>query len=208
MREDGWVSESTSRTLKIFHRLTFYSFLNHPNSTVLNHLRFVMTDSGQGAGLLGIHLSTNSRLFYRSNDFCCLLLAPAMSHWGARTGYQYEAQRVSFLREMYRTERRAALHQAFNVGNDMIDSQELMQPLPQPIGNSESATSSFDKLPPLSPKHLPPPSTASRRPMTTSQMAFRHLRASFFTGTALPLIVPHPKTACVWSPRYSVVIRC
>lgn len=29
-----------------------------------------------------------------------------MSHWGARTGYGYEAQRVSFLREMYKTERR------------------------------------------------------------------------------------------------------
>ena len=29
-----------------------------------------------------------------------------MSHWGARTGYAYEAQRVSFLREMYKNERR------------------------------------------------------------------------------------------------------
>lgn len=29
-----------------------------------------------------------------------------MSHWGARTGYGYEAQRVAFLRETYRSERR------------------------------------------------------------------------------------------------------
>ena len=34
------------------------------------------------------------------------LLSRRMSHWGARTGYSYEAQRVSFLREMYRNERR------------------------------------------------------------------------------------------------------
>ena len=29
-----------------------------------------------------------------------------MSYWGARTGYAYESQRVSFLREIYKTERR------------------------------------------------------------------------------------------------------
>jgi len=37
-----------------------------------------------------------------------------MSHWGARTGWSYEAQRVNFLREMYKTEnrqRKAALEQ-------------------------------------------------------------------------------------------------
>ena len=37
-----------------------------------------------------------------------------MSHWGARTGWSYEAQRVNFLREMYKTEnrqRKAAMEQ-------------------------------------------------------------------------------------------------
>ena len=29
-----------------------------------------------------------------------------MSHWGARTGYGYEAQRVAFLRETFKSERR------------------------------------------------------------------------------------------------------
>ena len=32
-----------------------------------------------------------------------------MSNWGARTGYAYEAQRVAFLREVYRNEKRATL---------------------------------------------------------------------------------------------------
>ena len=63
-----------------------------------------------------------------------------MSHRGARTGYGFESGRVAFLREMYRTERRAALHQSFNVGeDDLADARALVQPLPKPVTQSTAS---------------------------------------------------------------------
>jgi hypothetical protein len=91
-----------------------------------------------------------------------------MSHWGKNTGYLYESQRVAFLREMYRTEKRAALHQAFGVEDgDEIDVLALVRPLPPLVVSPRNSLPST--LPPLSASRLKP----STAPMTTSQMAFR-----------------------------------
>ena len=45
-----------------------------------------------------------------------------------------------FLRETYRTERRAALHQSFNVGeDDLADARAQVQPLPKPVTQSTAS---------------------------------------------------------------------
>ena len=94
-----------------------------------------------------------------------------MSQWGCRTGYGYEAQRVAFLREMYRTERRAKLHSVFDE-EPLLDIPMLMQPLPPPIEATSRPLWSRNKLPPIPPSTAPhpPPMMA---PMTTAQLAYR-----------------------------------
>ncbi|KAL1526835.1 hypothetical protein AB1Y20_015527 [Prymnesium parvum] len=89
-----------------------------------------------------------------------------MSLWGCRTGYDYESQRVRFLREMYKAESRAKLLAVFH-DEEPLDVPTLMQPLPPPIVPTSRVLLSRHKLPPLA---HPAPTLA---PMTTSQLAYR-----------------------------------
>ena len=101
-----------------------------------------------------------------------------MSHWGARTGYGYEAQRVSFLRQMYKTERRhreLTLSPREHPGMAALVASMNTSPALPP--SSPERIFSISPSPPIdepSPR-VAPPSSAQKFPAvsTMSQVHFR-----------------------------------
>lgn len=104
-----------------------------------------------------------------------------MSHWGARTGWSYEAQRVSFLREMYKTERRHR-ENALSPREDPA-IQALARAMAMPPVLPATGARIFGVLPtlggePACSEELPVPSEMSPRRQwpavsTQSQVSFR-----------------------------------
>lgn len=108
----------------------------------------------------------------------------AMSHWGARTGYGYQSDRVAFLRQMYKSESRARLQSHFATPEQLQNGLRprqvpLMTPMPPPQSiptpaAEEDPYAAVDRAP-ASPVHLPTSSPTINWPsvMTTQAIAYR-----------------------------------
>lgn len=99
-----------------------------------------------------------------------------MSYWGARTGYAYESQRVSFLREIYKTERRhreLSLSPRVNPGMAALTASMAASPAlasPERVYNPHPPLESVPSPPPVAPASV---KTNWPAVSTQSQVQFR-----------------------------------